>query len=62
LERLVRERGMSAAEVQRRMAAQPPQSEKVALADVVIDNSGTPEETRAQVEAAFNALLGQRKG
>ena len=58
LERLVRERGMSAAEVQRRMAAQPPQSEKVALADVVIDNSGTPEETRAQVEAAWGALGG----
>ncbi len=59
LERLVRERGMSAAEVQRRMAAQPPQSEKVALADVVIDNSGTPEETRAQVEAAWRALQAQ---
>ncbi|MER3543357.1 MAG: dephospho-CoA kinase [Chloroflexota bacterium] len=59
LERLVRERGMSAAEVQRRMAAQPPQSEKVALADVVIDNSGTPEETRAQVEAAWGALQAQ---
>lgn len=59
LERLVRERGMSATEVQRRMAAQPPQSEKVTLADVVIDNSGTPEETRAQVEAAWRALQAQ---
>lgn len=56
LERLMHQRGMSAAEVQRRMAAQPPQSEKVALADVVIDNSGTLEETRAQVEAAWRAL------
>lgn len=59
IERLVRERGMSAAEVQRRMAAQPPQSEKIALADVVIDNSGTPEETRAQVEAAWKTLQAQ---
>lgn len=59
LERLVRERGMSAAEVQRRMAAQPPQAEKIALADVVIDNSGTPEETRAQVEAAWKTLQAQ---
>lgn len=59
LERLVRQRGMSAAEVQRRMAAQPPQAEKIALADVVIDNSGTPEETRAQVEAAWKTLQAQ---
>lgn len=59
LERLVRQRGMSAAEVRRRMAAQPPQAEKIALADVVIDNSGTPEETRAQVEAAWKTLQAQ---
>lgn len=56
VERLMRQRGMSAAEVRRRMAAQPPQSEKAALADVVIDNSGTLEETRAQVEAAWKGL------
>jgi dephospho-CoA kinase len=56
LERLMRDRRMSEAEARRRIAAQPPQSEKVALADVVIDNSGTLEETRAQVEAAWKAL------
>lgn len=56
LERLMRDRRMSEAEARRRIAAQPPQSEKIALADVVIDNSGSVEETRAQVEAAWQAI------
>lgn len=56
LERLMRDRRMSEAEARQRIAAQPPQSEKIALADVVIDNSGSVEETRAQVEAAWKAI------
>jgi len=56
LERLMRDRRLSEAEARQRLAAQPPPSEKIALADVVIDNSGSVEETRAQVEAAWKVL------
>src|SRR5262249_45060823 len=58
LERLIATRGMSEAEARAGIAAQPPQAEKVALADVVIDNSGSLEQTRWQVEAAWRAIQG----
>ncbi len=54
--RLVEERGMVLADARQRIAAQPPQAEKAAAADVVIDNSGTLPETEAQVEAAWRAI------
>ena len=54
--RLVATRGLSAAEARARIAAQPPQADKVAQADVVIDNSGSLEETRRQVEAAWRRI------
>lgn len=57
LERLISTRGMQRAEAERRVASQPPQAEKVAQADVVIDNSGSQSETRAQVEAAWNGII-----
>jgi len=41
------------AEVERRMAAQIPESEKIKAADVVIDNSGTLEATEQQVKHVF---------
>lgn len=47
---------LGAAEIQARLAAQWPQAEKVARADFVIDNSGTPEETRRQVVALCHYL------
>lgn len=56
LERLVTTRGMSEAEARARIDAQPPQAEKVAQANVVIDNSGTREQTRQQVLAAWRSL------
>ncbi|MDI3338923.1 MAG: dephospho-CoA kinase [Sphaerobacter sp.] len=56
LERLMRRSGLSREEALRRIQAQPPQEEKVRRADRVIDNSGTVEETEAQVRAAWNAL------
>ena len=43
-------------EVTRRMMAQAPQEAKIQVADFVIDNSGTIEETRAQVEKVFAEL------
>jgi dephospho-CoA kinase len=56
LQRLMRDRGLSEAEARQRIEAQPPQSEKIARADVVIDNSGSPADTRQQVSAAFHAI------
>jgi dephospho-CoA kinase len=56
LERLMRDRRMSEAEARQRIDAQPPQSEKIQRATVVIDNSGTLSETRQQVEAAFRGI------
>jgi dephospho-CoA kinase len=56
IQRLMRDRHMSEAEARQRVAAQPPQSEKVEHANVVIDNSGSLEETRRQVTAAFRAI------
>ncbi len=56
LERLMHDRHLSEAEARQRIEAQPPQSEKVRLASVVIDNSDTLQATRQQVEQAFAAL------
>jgi len=56
LARLMTQRGMSRADAEQRIAAQPPQAEKIAMADVVIHNGGTLEETRRQVLAAWEAI------
>lgn len=56
LERLMRTRGLSEAEARQRLDAQPPQSQKLKYAHVVIDNSGELAETRRQVTAAFQAI------
>jgi dephospho-CoA kinase len=62
LERLVSQRGMDRATAQQRIDAQPPEADKVAQADVVIDNSGTIEETVRQVEQAWRNLTGKVPG
>lgn len=49
-------------EARRRMAAQLPIDRKRELADCVIDNSGTPEETRAQVVALVQQLTAGKLG
>jgi dephospho-CoA kinase len=51
--------GMSAAEADRRLAAQAPEAEKIARAAVVIDNGGTMDATRVQIDRAWAALLRQ---
>jgi dephospho-CoA kinase len=56
LARLLSARGMREDEARARIAAQPPQADKVAQADVVIDNSGPLEATRRQVESAWQTL------
>jgi dephospho-CoA kinase len=47
------------AEVARRMAAQLPDEEKIKLADYVIDNSGSLEQTRQQVQQVWQKLRPQ---
>ena len=54
--RLVSLRGLSEGEARLRVEAQPPQAEKVALADVVIDTGGTLDDTRRQVLVAWKAV------
>lgn len=56
IERLMRNRNLSAAEASLRIDAQPPQAAKIAQADVVIENSGSLDEVRAQVERAWQEL------
>lgn len=56
LERLMSKRGLSEAAARLRIEIQPSQEEKVALADVVIDNSGSLEETRRQVERHWRQI------
>lgn len=58
VERLMRTRGLNPAEAEARINAQPPAADKVAQADVVIDNSGTMEDTRVQVLRAWREIPG----
>jgi dephospho-CoA kinase len=44
-------------EVTRRMAAQLPDEEKIKAADYVIDNSGSLDGTREQVESVYQQLM-----
>jgi len=60
--RIMGGRGLSRAEAWQRVRAQPPQEEKIARADVVIDTSGTLPQTRAQVRAAWQKLVGRVSG
>jgi dephospho-CoA kinase len=46
-------------EVTRRMAAQMPDEEKLKVADYVIDNSGSLDETEKQVGRIYGELLAQ---
>lgn len=58
-ERLSRDRGMARQEVQRRLAAQASQSEKIERADHVIDNGGLIEETRRQARRMVEEFRGK---
>jgi dephospho-CoA kinase len=49
-------------EVERRMAAQLPEAEKIKAADYVIDNSGTLEHTQGQVEQIWAKLRAEAVG
>lgn len=53
LSRLVEHRGMRPDDVRARMSRQATRQERLARADRVIDNSGTPEDLTAQVDEAW---------
>lgn len=56
IERIMRRNTVDRAEAERRIDAQPPQEEKIARANVVIDNSGPLDATRQQVLNAWERL------
>lgn len=55
--RLMKRNGYSEEEALARIHAQLPIDEKRSLAQVVIDNNGSPEATRTQVKAAWQDLM-----
>lgn len=57
LMRLMQKRGMTEEAARQRIAAQPPQSQKVAAADFVIQNDGSFEETWKQVQDVWKYLF-----
>lgn len=57
LERLIARDAISREEALRKMSAQMPLDEKTAYADVIIDNSGLPEETAHSVKNEWKGLL-----
>ena len=54
--RLMERNGLDEASARQRINAQPPQDEKIARADVVIDNSGSIAATREQVRRAWERV------
>jgi dephospho-CoA kinase len=60
IERLARDRGMSAAEARSRIAAQATDAQRAAAADVVIDNDATPAELDARVDEVWRDLVEPR--
>jgi dephospho-CoA kinase len=54
--RLVEHRGFSEDDARARMARQVSREDRLAKADVVLDNSGTQEDLRAQVEALWTRV------
>ncbi|MFJ5677305.1 dephospho-CoA kinase [Streptomyces sp. NPDC093097] len=58
LDRLVRLRGMAEGEAAQRMAAQATREERLAVADLVIDNDGPLEALEPQVRAVWERLRG----
>ncbi|MBN2303106.1 MAG: dephospho-CoA kinase [Anaerolineae bacterium] len=57
--RLMSKRGLTELEALKRIRVQNPQADKLAHADVVLNNNGTPEQTWVQVQAAWARLKGK---
>lgn len=60
VERLVRTRGLDRAEAERRIAAQAADEDRLAVADVVLDGAGDPDDLRAQVDALWDRIAAER--
>lgn len=60
VERLVRLRGMSRDDAERRVAAQAADEDRLAVADVVLDGTGSDEDLRAQVDDLWDRLAVER--
>jgi dephospho-CoA kinase len=60
LDRLVRLRGMTGSEARSRMAAQATREQRLAVADLVIDNNGPLEDLEPQVRAVWRTLTERR--
>ena len=56
VERLMRDRGMSEASVRARIDAQAPLEDKAAVADILLDNEGSPEELARQIDRIWDGL------
>ncbi len=56
VQRLIEERGLARDDANQRIAAQNKQADKLRQADVIIDNSGSIAETRAQVKRHWLAI------
>lgn len=59
--RLMSKRKMSLEDARRRILAQNPQKDKLAKANVVINNNSTPEQTWGQVKSAWDQIPGQKR-
>ena len=59
LGRAMRRDGVTEQEAQKTAGIQWPMDKKAALADYVVDNSGSPEKTRARVVEVWRAITGQ---
>lgn len=60
VERLVRFRGFSELDARARIAAQITREERLALADFVVDNSGSLEDLKSEVDRAWEWITGLR--
>lgn len=58
----LRAQGLSEEEIEGRLKAQGPISEKIKAADVIIDNSGSREETWVQVKREWDKFQGKGEG
>lgn len=62
VQRLVTERGMSEADARARLAAQASRADRLAVADVVIENHGDLAALLARVDAVYDDLLLRARG
>lgn len=62
IERLCARNALSLEDATARIGSQMPLARKVELADFVIDNAGSPEETRRQFDAVYATLLARASG